>query len=383
MDIELLSRMVGELIVDHDMVGLPGVGTFVAEVVPATFSDKGYTINPPYRRLSFHPSKGEEDLLVDLYSVTNGINREAARIYLTQFLQEMKSVLKDRKTIVFPGLGRMRATKENNFFFIQDQEIDIFPNGYALPAVSLKAQQDDPEPVRISVPPIVLTPDLQSAQPEPLEALQEQPEPEPQPELQPELQEEPESEPEPLEALQPEPLSQKQTEMPQERTEVPQAQSELQPELQEEPESEPEPLEVLQEQPEPESQEQHEPQTTPQPQPEEVVAEPVAMEQDHILEFADEPQPASQPEPEPVPEPEPAPEPAPVPAPRPQAAKPAETAARTTTIPTKQHLWWVPVVIILALAVTAFAVFLILAEVAPDFIDSILYTPEELRIINY
>ena len=363
MDIELLSRMVGELIVDHDMVGLPGVGTFVAEVVPATFSDKGYTINPPYRRLSFHPSKGEEDLLVDLYSVTNGINREAARIYLTQFLQEMKSVLKDRKTIVFPGLGRMRATKENNFFFIQDQEIDIFPNGYALPAVSLKAQQDDPEPVRISVPPIVLTPDLQSAQPDP----------------------------EPLEALQPEPLSQEQTEMPQERTEAPQAQSELQPEPQEEPESEPEPLETLQAQPEPEPQEEPEPEPEPlpqteepqaqpemlqeeleplpQPEPEEAVDGSVAVEQDPILEFADEPAPE--------------PEPAPMPAPRPQPAKFAETAARTTTTPTKQHLWWVPVVIILALAMTAFAVFLILAEVAPDFIDSILYTPEELRIINY
>jgi hypothetical protein len=29
------------------------------------------------------------------------------------------------------------------------------------------------------------------------------------------------------------------------------------------------------------------------------------------------------------------------------------------------------------------AVFLILCQVAPDFIDSLLYTPEELEIINY
>ena len=57
MDIDLLSRMVGELILEHDQVGLPGVGTFVAEMVPATFSDKGYTIHPPYRRLSFYPSR--------------------------------------------------------------------------------------------------------------------------------------------------------------------------------------------------------------------------------------------------------------------------------------------------------------------------------------
>ena len=57
MDIDLLAKMVKELIVAHDQVGLPGVGTFVAEMIPATFSDKGFTINPPYRRLSFYPSR--------------------------------------------------------------------------------------------------------------------------------------------------------------------------------------------------------------------------------------------------------------------------------------------------------------------------------------
>jgi len=60
MDVALLAGMIAELIADHDQVGLPGMGTFVAEVVPATFSDKGYTINPPYRRLSFHPSRTED-----------------------------------------------------------------------------------------------------------------------------------------------------------------------------------------------------------------------------------------------------------------------------------------------------------------------------------
>ena len=45
MDIDLLSRMVKELILDSDEVSLPGVGSFVTELIPATFSDQGYTIN--------------------------------------------------------------------------------------------------------------------------------------------------------------------------------------------------------------------------------------------------------------------------------------------------------------------------------------------------
>ena len=38
---------------------------------------------------------------------------------------------------------------------------------------------------------------------------------------------------------------------------------------------------------------------------------------------------------------------------------------------------------LLTLAAVALVAFLILAHAAPDFIDSILYTPEQLRIINY
>ena len=148
MDVTLLSTMISELITDHDMVGLPGLGTFVAEVVPATFSDKGYTINPPYRRLSFHPSRSEDTLLIDFYAASNGISKEAAALYLKQFLAEMKTVLKERKTIALPGLGRLRATVENNFFFVPDPDLDIYPDGFGLEPLSLKTITE-PEPVEI------------------------------------------------------------------------------------------------------------------------------------------------------------------------------------------------------------------------------------------
>ena len=66
MDIDLLAKMVKEAILDHDNVTLPGVGCFVAELVPSTFSDKGYTINPPYRRLYLSPKQGKDTYLADL-----------------------------------------------------------------------------------------------------------------------------------------------------------------------------------------------------------------------------------------------------------------------------------------------------------------------------
>ena len=142
MDIDLLAKMVGDLILEHDEVALPGVGTFVAELVGASFSDKGFTINPPYRKLSFRQREGDGDLLIDFYAKTNSLEKSTARDILTRFLSEMKEVLKTKKFIVFPGLGRLRATKENLFFFVPDEDLNIYPEGFGLEPVSLKSHEE-------------------------------------------------------------------------------------------------------------------------------------------------------------------------------------------------------------------------------------------------
>ena len=280
MDIDLLSRMVGELIVSHDQVGLPGVGTFVAEMVPASFSDKGFTINPPYRRLSFYPSRLEDTLLIDLYAESNHIAREAAKAYIIQYLAELKAVLEERKTIVLPGLGRLRATRENALFFVPEEGLDIFPAGVGLQPVSLKSHDLEEEPVVIRVPVPTIT-----AEVEPVE----------------------------VPALPEEPVVPEEPETPEE------------PEVEVIPEPEPEPV--------------------PQPEPE-VPAEPEVPVEPEI---------------EAVPEPEPQPEP----------GKKGMSA------------FWITVLVLLCLAVLALAAFVVVSRVAPDITDKLLYTPEELRIINY
>ena len=147
MDIDLLSKMVKELILVNDRVTLPGVGAFVAEMVPASFTDRGYTINLPYRRLVFRQgvSQEKDHLLADMYASANNIDREMAEKLLREFLKGMVEELRKRKMLVFTGLGRLRATRENNFFFICDENLDIFPEGMGLEAVSLKSHSKPKE----------------------------------------------------------------------------------------------------------------------------------------------------------------------------------------------------------------------------------------------
>lgn len=148
MDIDLLSKMVKELILDKDEVSLPGVGTFVAEMVPSVFSDKGYTINPPYKRLSFRQKgTGDDSLLIDFYAKCNNLDIETASRIIREFLHEMRHVLETRKSIAFPGLGKLRATRENYFFFVADEDLDIYPEGFGLEPISLKTHEETPAEV--------------------------------------------------------------------------------------------------------------------------------------------------------------------------------------------------------------------------------------------
>lgn len=143
--------MVKELILDDDRVILPGLGCFVAEVVPATFSDKGYTINPPYRRLYFRTRPDEGGELVDFYAKSNNIEYDMAEKIIKDFLVELKSILHQKKIVVFPGLGRLRATKENNLFFVADEDLDIYPAGFGLESISLKTHQESKAEVSAAV----------------------------------------------------------------------------------------------------------------------------------------------------------------------------------------------------------------------------------------
>ena len=342
-----MSTMISELITDHNRVGLPGLGTFVAEVVPATFSDKGYTINPPYRRLSFHPSRSEDTLLIDFYAASNGISKEAAGLYLKQFLGEMKSVLKERKTIILPGLGRLRATVENNFFFVPDPDLDIYPDGFALKPLSLKTISMADEVEIPLFPPMEEEMEVKGAAEVEGESAGEA-----------EAREISENKEETGGPVSPESIQP-------ESTQPEQQQSEPAPHQASQPESE---------QLQPESGPALQPEQQPGPGEQEPQSESEQSQPETELQLqAEQPQ-SEQSQPQPKQEtwqPQPRPE-------QPQS-RPETGPARTP----RRFRWWIPLLVLLAVAAVALLAFLTVAQVAPDFIDSILYTPEELRIINY
>lgn len=395
MDIDLLSKMVKELILDNDEVSLPGVGSFVAELVPSSFSDKGYTINPPYKRLSFRKKADVSDnVLIDFYAKSNNVDRETASKIVIDFLSEMQKVLELRKSIVFPGLGKLRATKENIFFFVADEDLDIYPEGFGLEPISLKTHEETPAEVSATIAALqdILNPEETEGQ----SGSGEQPEAESSSEETSEAVSGPEDAPEVTGGGQSESSLEAEAEFdnelqPEQPATAEESDHQSENESQHDEESEQETVQHVEAS---SSEDTHEVTGGGQPaasheaenesdselQPEQ---QATAEESDNQSENESQSEAEGEQENEPQQEPEPDNEPD-VPVEQNNSNEPEQP--RTEPAKKSRKGWkaliWTAVAIA-ALAVTFIVGFIILAHIAPDFIDSILYTQEELEIINH
>lgn len=379
MDIDLLSKIVKELILDNDEVALPGIGSFIAEIVPSVFSDKGYTINPPYRRLSFRQKgSGNENMVIDFYARCNNIDTPTASRIIREFLEEMRHVLETKKSIVFPGLGKLRATKENYFFFVADEDLDIYPEGFGLEPISLKTHEETPAEVSATMAALrsILNPEeAEETTTAPAEVNAEVAETD---------QEKNEVNAEEADA--------KGAENEEETAEANASETGTKTtDTEEAAPAEANIEEVKANANEPATEEVNEPAEVNAPaEPTGDNATPAGDNPVNVNDLAAKAKTAENAETAENTESKPAE--VPMTDNKSGATMPATTTTSTATTvqatsqkPVGSKTWQVikwTVIILVILAVTALLTFIILAHIAPDFIDSILYTPEELEILN-
>lgn len=395
MDIDLLSKIVKELIQDNDEVALPGIGSFIAEIVPSVFSDKGYTINPPYRRLSFRQKgSGDENMVIDFYARCNNIDTPTASRIIREFLEEMRHVLETKKSIVFPGLGKLRATKENYFFFVADEDLDIYPEGFGLEPISLKTHEETPAEVSATMAALrsILNPEEAETETEETAKAEEVNRPE-----------EAETVTEETTTA-PAEANADEAEANQEKAKVNAAEAKMEEDGTNASETETQTAGTEEAAPaeanieevevnvnEPATEEVNEPAEVNAPaEPTGGNATPSGDNPVNVNDLAANAKTAENAEIAENTESEPAE--VPMTDNKSGATMPATTTTSTATTtqatsqkPAGSKTWQVikwTVIILVILAVTALLTFIILAHIAPDFIDSILYTPEELEILN-
>lgn len=143
MTTDLLSSLIEELILTSDQVCLPGLGCFRAQLVPASISDRGYTINPPYRKLSFSEElpEQEDNSLAQLYSQKYSVEYARACREVESVTDEIRAELSHSRSLCLKNLGRLRSTDSGKIFFVADIDLDIYPEGFGLQSVSMKNRE--------------------------------------------------------------------------------------------------------------------------------------------------------------------------------------------------------------------------------------------------
>lgn len=283
MDIQQLSTMVRDLVLQQDRVVVPGLGVFSAELVPASFSDRGYTLNPPYRKLSFEAESPSVSALQE--DSRNLLKADATQ--LQQCIAALRSELQSSKCVELPLLGKFRLTTSGELYFIADPDLDIYPDAFGLHPVSMK--NHDPQISEAALSALdVDTPMIEPA--------------------------------------------------PQPAPEAP---------------------------------------TTEQPAPEAPAAEQPAGPAPEAPQRVDEPAQAPQPAAEPTPQAQ-----APQPVPEVPQTPNSEDNTMQEENTKKKHPALKVIGIVILVMMVAMIAFRLLALIAPDFIDSILYTEEELRLLG-
>lgn len=145
MDVNLLAQLLRELILDNDRVSLPGMGSFIADIAPAYFSEDGKTIFPPFRRIFFRTTEIWNDEIIEKYYAEKlNLDPDSVKTELQEFFEKFRLDLNVKKNIDLPGFGKMRSTKEGNYFFVAEKGLDIYANAYGLEPISLKVLTFDP-----------------------------------------------------------------------------------------------------------------------------------------------------------------------------------------------------------------------------------------------
>ena len=145
MEISLFAKCIKELIVENDRVDVPYLGTFTAVMMPAAYSDRQTTIQPPYRKMGFHKAEitlSEGRPLLEQVRRTLGVTFDQAGIELGWCLSRLSSELEGHKSCKLPGLGTMRSNARGEYYFVPDDDLDIWPDGIGFEPVSIKMPKD-------------------------------------------------------------------------------------------------------------------------------------------------------------------------------------------------------------------------------------------------
>lgn len=142
-----IGLYISELLSEHDYVVLPGFGGFVPEYIPSKYNPGQEWIDPPSRKITFHPSLKMNDGIL-LHSITQreGMTAPKALAFLEELVADYLYSLDHGKPVIIKGLGTVTRIGDE-YTFIADPEARFLPEAFGLDRVFIPEKAPESEPV--------------------------------------------------------------------------------------------------------------------------------------------------------------------------------------------------------------------------------------------
>lgn len=148
-----ISKHIVELLFEHDVVSLPGLGSFVGSYQSAVVDQVSGTVSPPSKTITFDDNLRMDDgLLIEAVSKAYGITFDTASETVQNYVSQIQEVLNRREIVSFPNLGRLYRDFEQNLQFLP--EVTNFnTESHGLPPVkTYPIAKPEPEPELEPIP---------------------------------------------------------------------------------------------------------------------------------------------------------------------------------------------------------------------------------------
>nr|WP_320020841.1 SPOR domain-containing protein [uncultured Draconibacterium sp.] len=132
------------LLLQHDIVIIPGLGAFVSEYQPAEISDESDEIKPPSKTISFNTKlKNNDGLLVGHIAEKLHISHFNALVRIEKERDEMLFKLDKGDEVFVEGVGTLSYNEQGEIVFEASEEENMLLDSFGLGAMSIS----EPEPV--------------------------------------------------------------------------------------------------------------------------------------------------------------------------------------------------------------------------------------------
>lgn len=139
MESSVIAKIIKTQIVGKSEIILPSIGAIEMQDLPATFSEDGKTINPPFRKVVFNTLRfNDNDILATLAAEAEGVGLPEGRQIVKDYIAEVRASLSKEKRYEIDGVGVLAPSKTGGIEFTADPGFEAVSDSFGLETVCIE-----------------------------------------------------------------------------------------------------------------------------------------------------------------------------------------------------------------------------------------------------